>query len=1021
MKQSVLIFVASLFAAISANAALTESEGCFLIGSSDDLYEFAAIYNSSDKDTLALRLDCAKLTQDIVVNENVLTDGGNLNEGSFKKWESIKSFYGTFDGQNHTVSGLYQEESGVSAGFFREVKGVIKNLGIVDSYFGLAFDENNKVELDVGALAATYYDSLIVENCFSSAMVETSAIGGGVGGLIGGTKRRSVLKIRNSHNDGRIVQHERYNGSLDNHGVGGLVGDVRNSEAFVYLEDCYNRGNISGNADLGGLVGAFSINGNAIFVGFAGASYVGEMKIDRCYNSGEIRSARGYTGGLAGRGSGIVNASFNSGDVAGEHTGGLVGQALHPLTISNSYNRGNVVGSASRYGGFTVNVLGDNPYIVGGFVGDAGLSIVNVSNSYNASKVVVADFPESAEKRIDEYEINSLIGGTENAYSVEVENVFYLKSETAHESFSIPVLIMPDESLFNNGAVAMLLRQNYEGWGQEKTGNGNFPDLSGTVKDSVSLDSITWNTFDGDTNQYPAYYVEGAELLLPVDVPREGYLFDGWYAVADPTDRDSRIERIKADETGAKKLYAKWLQIKTPPSDSSCYLISNVGELYSFAAIVNGTNGMTQDTSACGKLTQDIVVNEQLLDSEGKLNLQKRFRKWTPMDGFNGIFDGNGYTIYGLYFDDRLEDKVGFFGNAGTFEIKNLGLEDFYIRGGGNVGAFVGYTGAPGKVSLITNSYSSGVVVGKLGSVGGLVGHTESTLKLSVCWNKSLVYGVSEVGGLVGNVFILDQENDKSSIRQCYNAGQIYASLGTVGGLVGAFAGYSGLEIKNAYNTGRVDGFTNTGGILGRKWEPMGTLAIYNTYNAGKVSFVSYGGAIVGEIDDVGSRLDNCFYLKQGKIDALTVKMGLEPITTGFTAVEEDLLYDGSVATSLREWKETDSTGAVIDGDDGLVWAKDPPGVRVLPHFVSEKDSISSTTVIPVVQKKMHRFGVDVVGRNLQVAGARAGDRYVLFDMQGNVVLRGTVNSANFNVAVPVPGNYVLRIGHGTRKVTVGF
>ena len=67
------------------------------------------------------------------------------------------------------------------------------------------------------------------------------------------------------------------------------------------------------------------------------------------------------------------------------------------------------------------------------------------------------------------------------------------------------------------------------------------------------------------------------------------------------------------------------------------------------------------------------------------------------------------------------------------------------------------------------------------------------------------------------------------------------------------------------------------------------------------------------------------------------------------------------------------------------------------------------------------QFSVSVMGRNLQVAGVRTGDRYVLFDMQGNVVLRGAVNSANFNVTVPVPGNYVLRIGHGTRKVAVGY
>ena len=41
--------------------------------------------------------------------------------------------------------------------------------------------------------------------------------------------------------------------------------------------------------------------------------------------------------------------------------------------------------------------------------------------------------------------------------------------------------------------------------------------------------------------------------------------------------------------------------------------------------------------------------------------------------------------------------------------------------------------------------------------------------------------------------------------------------------------------------------------------------------------------------------------------------------------------------------------------------------------------------------------------------------------MQGNVVLRGVAGSANFNVTVSAPGNFVLRIGYGTRKVTVGY
>ena len=90
MKHTFLSIVAVLSFAITAKAALTPSNGCYQIGSAEDLYEFAALFDTIDKDTLATRLDCAKLTQDIVVNENVLKEDGSPNEGPFKKWNTIR-------------------------------------------------------------------------------------------------------------------------------------------------------------------------------------------------------------------------------------------------------------------------------------------------------------------------------------------------------------------------------------------------------------------------------------------------------------------------------------------------------------------------------------------------------------------------------------------------------------------------------------------------------------------------------------------------------------------------------------------------------------------------------------------------------------------------------------------------------------------------------------------------------------------------------------------------------------------
>ena len=55
----------------------------------------------------------------ITVNENVLDANGEANTGDFVQWTPIgndsfegKVYSGTFDGQGHTISGLYVSGSG---------------------------------------------------------------------------------------------------------------------------------------------------------------------------------------------------------------------------------------------------------------------------------------------------------------------------------------------------------------------------------------------------------------------------------------------------------------------------------------------------------------------------------------------------------------------------------------------------------------------------------------------------------------------------------------------------------------------------------------------------------------------------------------------------------------------------------------------------------------------------------------------------------------------------------------------
>lgn len=69
------------------------------------------------------------------------------------------------------------------------------------------------------------------------------------------------------------------------------------------------------------------------------------------------------------------------------------------------------------------------------------------------------------------------------------------------------------------------------------------------------------------------------------------------------------------------------------------------------------------------------------------------------------------------------------------------------------------------------------------------------------------------------------------------------------------------------------------------------------------------------------------------------------------------------------------------------------------------------------------QFNVEVAGRNILVTGAADAARdsrvYVLLDMQGRVLLKGHVDSANFAIPVSRGGNYLVRIGDRVRRVSV--
>lgn len=253
------------------------------------------------------------------------------------------------------------------------------------------------------------------------------------------------------------------------------------------------------------------------------------------------------------------------------------------------------------------------------------------------------------------------------------------------------------------------------------------------------------------------------------------------------------------------------------------YEIGNVGQLYWFAGLVNGTLGyIDQDRLADAVLTKDITVNSNVLNPDGTLaGNADSLRSWTPIGSdynnqYTGTFDGQNHTISGLYLDNPDKASVGLFGSIGSdynngnnkcARISNVNLVDSYFNAGSNVG---GVCGQSAYLTSIENCRNAGTVKGD-SYVGGICGDNSGTIQ--TCINTGVVSGTgSSIGGIGGGI------GYSAIIVNCYNTGAVNGIYNYVGGVCGSMDNGT---IVNSYNTGVVsgsesDGYSSIGGVCGQ-------------------------------------------------------------------------------------------------------------------------------------------------------------------------------------------------------------
>ena len=291
--------------------AATYRNGYYEISNAGQLYWFAQQVNGGRTSING------RLTADIVVNTGELRYASTESESTtYRLWDMIgrndQIYSGIFDGNDHSISGLYYfckdytqiQERGSYGAMFYSVSGQIRDMTIENSFF---FHSGA-----VGGLC--YQNSGLIENCSVTAYVRTeNSTAGGIA-----NRNKGTGQIRNCTSDGSVSSTQNTNRTT---AAGGTC-----YENDGMISGCTNRASVHNG---GGVCGA------------------NRGTVENCRNTGEVYGSDKDIGGICGGNSGIVSNCSNEGGLSAyfenwSSGGGICG--TNDGTVSDCVNKAKITG-----------------------------------------------------------------------------------------------------------------------------------------------------------------------------------------------------------------------------------------------------------------------------------------------------------------------------------------------------------------------------------------------------------------------------------------------------------------------------------------------------------------------------------------------------------------------------------------------------------------------------------------------------------------------------------------------------
>lgn len=941
----------------------------------------------------------------------------NVTLGTTYAWtpigkDSTKMFQNIFDGGNYTITAPYTK-TGVFAGLFGVIgaNGVVKNVKVANP--SITHTRN-------GGAIAGFNNGTIDNVSVTGGSVSTTQDPGFSGGIVG----RNKGLISNTSSGVSVkrpcITRVAYAGGIAGYNLsGGTLSSVSNNGSvyackifdyelanstnnYVGGITAYNAGLIKSAKNTASVRDSVEWNETAASI----SSYTGGVagyntgNIDISYNYGIVQKGIwGFSlrnvhsiGGITGCNKGTLNRGANFGELklflnmwksdtdnsAKIHMGGISGYNTN--VVKNSKNEGSI-----SYSDRPASLAKYSVYS-GGIVGTNDGSNANVLNNYSTAKSVqtLSNGGGFGKK-----------GGVagQNINSAKINNSNF--DQTLLSTVSVPVG-QQSATISNSGGKSTAdMKKDQFAWILNTTNgttanSGAWSRTDGypifATEDNKAIYKVVFNDDGVTSNRYTNY--KGFVSFPEAPEPAEGYIFSGWYNTDEikvkPTTVFTADQTVKAIYTDASDIFWTITFYNAAPADTVLESKS-----YQHGSIV-----------AYGGVAPTLASTAQY---------SYTFKGW-DVEPTNAIEDFEYHAVY----DSTVRAYAITFNNYDDSKIESATFE---------YGKMASCSMVPTRAATAEWKYSH------KGWRPALDYVTEAATYTAIYDSSKVEYKVTFMNGTI----VIDEQMvpygdaavaPTNVTREGYKFVGWNTSFAKVTEALTVKALFEELIIRTVNVVdGEGDKIANVTVEDGETYTlpeaPKKDGYTFDAYYDGdkKLGVAGDEIAVTANITIIAKYIANPKSSSSSVVSSSSEtpkSSSSKEIATNSSSSRNDESSSSKTVSSSSTAKscssaETSSSSSVPKSSSSSVKSSSS----------SKANSSSSTKTDAIVVTKISQFSIQVDARNVQISAARIGDTYMLFDMQGRVLLQGRVQTANFEIPIARSGNYLIRIGNNVQRIAV--